>query len=644
MSLKGYGPSSSVANASSLVLALVAPSGDATGVTDTAAINAALATVSAAGGGIVRAQAGQVYKVASSLTRTVQFPSGSTGSRNVCIPIPSNCMLDMNGSTLQLQGASEAAIVCVDKLDNSARNADLGLKNAILDGRSISMSLTSLASFFYTDRLTLTNVKIINCTFSGGWVVDVTDSRFDEIRSDNCQGQPWTFGDPQPTGSGHNGVYRSMFGKLYGQNTTRLNSGSQPGNPFDLVLYSCTIESILAYNCSAGIKLQQPSSDVTVGEVVIDTCGEANALNSGFKIQGDPTYAAGTDRPTRITVGQVTAKNCLNMGLYVHHSQDCEVQTYRGFNNVTHDASSGHTDIFLGGNNNFRLLDAASINSNAAGLRVNQDSGAGTELGSRVDYLKVTNPGQNAAALIRDGVRVDTASNINFGTVELVDNQGSPTMQIGFNVTSAGAIGRVDNFTSTGNVSDEFVGVALFRYPGISALAPSTAKRETYERRGRGTSSIATGTTGVLTLFAIELPKGLVVKNITFEAGSVGITTATHWWFSLHDSARVMLAVTADQVAAAWAATTRKTLAIATVASGAASRFVTTYDGLYYFGLMVAAATLPNLNAVGLATSVGGDVPILNGTADAAQTTPPAFPFTAAALTALACHPYAYAS
>lgn len=143
-----------------------------------------------------------------------------------------------------------------------------------------------------------------------------------------------------------------------------------------------------------------------------------------------------------------------------------------------------------------------------------------------------------------------------------------------------------------------------------------------------------TQTSGLLVLTAIWLTTGTVVSKIAFASNSAA-SVPSHWWFGLYDQSLAQLALTADQTTTAWPTNTLKTLNIATVASGAASSFTTTYTGLHYVGFMMTASV-----AVGLFAQASpgapllGFAPILCGGSDSAQTTPPAFPHTATTLTA----------
>lgn len=176
-------------------------------------------------------------------------------------------------------------------------------------------------------------------------------------------------------------------------------------------------------------------------------------------------------------------------------------------------------------------------------------------------------------------------------------------------------------------------------------LCPSGALAETYPRSGSPIASAIFLTSGQLYLTAIALPAAAVISSVTFSSGSTAASSPTHWWYGLYDSNRVQLALTADQLTAAFPATTPKTLAIATVAAGSASTFTTTYEGLYYIGFMMAATSTCSLAGTAVSNQVGAISPALGGSSDGSQTTPPAFPHTATALTVTSgAQPYIYVS
>ncbi|MCO1575024.1 hypothetical protein M8C13_04525 [Crossiella sp. SN42] len=97
-------------------------------------------------------------------------------------------------------------------------------------------------------------------------------------------------------------------------------------------------------------------------------------------------------------------------------------------------------------------------------------------------------------------------------------------------------------------------------------------------------------TTQVMTSVALFLRKGDVVTNLTFRSGATAAGTPTNYWFALYSSAATpaLLAQTADQLTAAWAANTTRTLALASPVTIPA-------DGIYWAAVMVKATTVPTL-------------------------------------------------
>lgn len=151
-------------------------------------------------------------------------------------------------------------------------------------------------------------------------------------------------------------------------------------------------------------------------------------------------------------------------------------------------------------------------------------------------------------------------------------------------------------------------------------------------------------TLGQLFLSPIIINSGTVIGHIAFCSGTTAASAPTHWWFGLWDNNFAQLATTADQTSTAWAANTEKSLAVATIASGASSTFTTTYTGLHYAGVLFAGSTQPTL-----ACSPSGGLraelnltPVLGGGSTGALTTPPAFPATATTPTNGDSRVYAY--
>ncbi|MCI0687554.1 MAG: hypothetical protein L0Y54_10010 [Sporichthyaceae bacterium] len=186
------------------------------------------------------------------------------------------------------------------------------------------------------------------------------------------------------------------------------------------------------------------------------------------------------------------------------------------------------------------------------------------------------------------------------------------------------AIAGDGSITSLGTIEAANVGadtrlLAAFRLPG---------KHETISRLHISAVNTAI-TSGTLYLHPIWLPAGTVVSNITFVSGNAALAGGTHQWYGLLDQNRVALAFTSNDGANPWPTNTAKTLPIATTAAGAASSYTTTYTGVHYLGLMVAAATPPNMCGGGIiAVGASSQTPAF-GAANTGLTTPPTFPFTA---------------
>lgn len=85
-----------------------------------------------------------------------------------------------------------------------------------------------------------------------------------------------------------------------------------------------------------------------------------------------------------------------------------------------------------------------------------------------------------------------------------------------------------------------------------------------------GTDLAATAT-GVAIGTRIYLRKGDVITNIAFVAGATAAGTPTNQWHALYDPDGVLLAQSADQLTAAWAASTARKLALATAVTIATS-------------------------------------------------------------------------
>lgn len=140
-------------------------------------------------------------------------------------------------------------------------------------------------------------------------------------------------------------------------------------------------------------------------------------------------------------------------------------------------------------------------------------------------------------------------------------------------------------------------------------------------------ANLAALTSGTLYLQAIYLRAGTKISSISFSTATTAAGTPTNCFFALYDASRNKLAETANQLTAAWAANTLKTLALT-------AQYTVPTSGIYYVGLMVTATTVPTMKGLTAKTAsqLAGQAPILHGNSTTGLTT--SIPASAAAITA----------
>lgn len=157
----------------------------------------------------------------------------------------------------------------------------------------------------------------------------------------------------------------------------------------------------------------------------------------------------------------------------------------------------------------------------------------------------------------------------------------------------------------------------------LLAGMPVAGYRDNMPRLQAG-GDLAALTTQVMTSVALPLQAGDVVASLTFKSGATAAGTPTNWWFALYDDSATpaLLAQSTDQLTAAWAASTAKTLALATPQ-------LISRAGIYYAAVMVKATTVPTL--VGASTQAGASAGFLSTDKVLAQTSGSALTTTAPA-------------
>lgn len=161
-------------------------------------------------------------------------------------------------------------------------------------------------------------------------------------------------------------------------------------------------------------------------------------------------------------------------------------------------------------------------------------------------------------------------------------------------------------------------------------------------RRDQLVTNGATLTAGVMTSTAMYFDAGDVITSLTFLSGGTALGTPTNWWFALYDDSTipVLLSQSADQLTAAWAANTPKTLALGTPQTIARA-------GVYYAAVNTAGATAPTLAGVTLENAAAAGV-VVTGQKILAQTSGSSLtttaPATIASATTVATVPYVIAT
>lgn len=408
-------------------------------VTIQRAVNAA----SHGGGGTVIGTPGQIYGLTPRRKYLSLDPSGGVAQFAVCVQIPSHVTLDMQGSTLRLLGPEEGALIANHNLRGSGpRDTSLGLVNAVLDGGDLSNQGTAMLQMAYVDNLSLRGVRIIRGQYVGGWIYNARSSVFDDLEADGFVGEPWLLG--AATGV-DNHIYDSAFGRLAARGVrSHPNDYYFPGNSFVFVLSRCTIDSITAIDCAAGIKIQSPTEDVRIRAVSTVRCGDAGS-NSGLKLQGD------TQSPVkRVTVDEVRATGQTGSGLYLEGSLDCTVGSFKGVGNSTNGA---YPDVWVGGTRD-RISTLISDQCGGTGVVIRPNA-HGYALGE----VRVTNPNVAPIPTATAAIAVFGGSGA-LGHVTCEETEDPADMLVGVDVNSPTAVGTIDSLSVRGAADTAFKSVS----------------------------------------------------------------------------------------------------------------------------------------------------------------------------------------
>lgn len=158
----------------------------------------------------------------------------------------------------------------------------------------------------------------------------------------------------------------------------------------------------------------------------------------------------------------------------------------------------------------------------------------------------------------------------------------------------------------------------------LSNGQPAAVLRESLPQgRLQATGNLSALSTGVMLSVALPLQAGDVVTSLTFLSGGTAAGTPTDWWFALYDPSGNLLRQTADQLTAAWAANTPKTLALST-------SYLASSAGVFRAAVMVTATTPPTIaglaleNAAAAGVVVAGQLILAQTSGSGLTTTAPA--------------------
>lgn len=357
----------------------------------------------------------------------------------------------------------------------------------------------------------------------------------------------------------------------------------------------------------------------------VEFCSRPNI--SGNTVAGTQSTGIVVFDSDGATVGSNTIRSTGSNGVNVTNCAGAQV-----VGNTVDTTASNH-GVFVSNSS------AVAVQAN----RINAAASAGIRLSTgATGCLVVGNQVRKGGGTTTSGVSLDSSAT----SAVVLDNDLSGNS---WSASTALSVSTAAPMTGPGGMTalpgSNTVDSDLTPLPALEAAISPTGRYETTSRLRLGTAS--TPVSGALYLTPIWLPKGLVISSITFVSGGTAAVSPTNQWFTLHNSSRVALARTADNTTTAWAANTAKTLNIAQTTAGSASSYTTTYAGLHYLGVMVAASTMPNLVSEGSMPAAVANATPGFGPTNSSQTTPPTVTsgaFTAASFSGAGILAYGYVS
>jgi hypothetical protein len=382
---------------------------------DTTGIQAALTYMNSIGGGVVQGTRGKTYLVSKTSTKTINGTANS-----YCLLLPDNVLFDLNGSTLKLAAAANAAII-LNSTAGTTQNSDLGVCNGILDGNKANQTSPAsgeMACIYLNNvmRPRVYDLRVKNVRNYAGRFLAIDKGYFNDLHCQDSDGDGWSFG----ISSSSQHVLRSFIDNIYaeGCDGSYDGAGGLNGNGAVFTTQYCQVGKVITKDCGGGIKFQDESQDTDIAELKF--IGKTNgSANSGVKIQGN---GAGLT-PTRINVGLISSYNAYGNGLFISDVNGVSIGRYVGSSNGSGAGASGSekNDVQLS------LSNGAGAHSVQIGaIFVDTPAAIGVQINGaspRVDIGSIVVRNATGSA-VSDST---TTSRIYIGKIQAVDDAGTLT-------------------------------------------------------------------------------------------------------------------------------------------------------------------------------------------------------------------------
>lgn len=416
---------------------------------DTVAIQQAI-DAAAVSGGRVLFNPGAVYRVVKTGTRPVVYAINPIATP-YCLTLKSRVTLDLQGATLKIGNVENACILLNQGcLYSDPADTDIGILNGVLDGNRANQTTTggvgiqAPLAIVNAQRVKLQGLRFDEVRDSAVRFMAVSRASVDDLYCSASDGDGFEWGMFGPTNAYDQRVFNSTFGRLVAENCLNglfplVGGGFRQGNPCVITAHDCTFQSLYAFSCGGGFKIQDGSERISVGQAIFRGATTPTAYNatdnSGVKVQG----GSFVDYPPRdVQLGQVIVEGTAGFGLYIEQAVDVQVGEYNGVRNAT---LGLRPDVWIGASERVQIGRLKSRLSGAGAVLVRPGA-----LDYRVNAISVLNAGQVASAT---GVQV-TGGRGHLGTVQIEDNQTIATCVRGLHVPDPTTPVRVDDLDVRG--------------------------------------------------------------------------------------------------------------------------------------------------------------------------------------------------